>query len=193
MLTHSLRKFSSGWTGKDYHSILGIKYGASPKEIKAAYLKQAKKYHPDSPTGDTEKFKIVAQAYEALNDPRNKQAAQTKQKQDTRHQNKDSYEDQNWKYEDEERTYREWRENRSWNQSSRESKFDSQGYEYYDPYTRQGERYTYSQFKKDRYNKVYKEPPRKTPNPTPENSENTSLGTFLFGVLTLCFYTAIKT
>lgn len=190
MFGQYLRKYSSSWTVKDYHSVLGLKYGASTKEIRAAYLQLAKKYHPDSPTGDTEKFKIIAQAYEALNDPRNKKNNQNKE---MKTQNKDMHEEQHWKYEDEEKSYREWRENRSWNQSSRETKFDSHGFEYYDPYVKQSERYTYSQFKKDKYNKVYKEPPRKTQYSKPETKDDSSFGTILFGLLSLCFFTISKT
>jgi curved DNA-binding protein len=54
------------------HEILGIKPGASEKEIKAAYKKQAKKFHPDVNGGDKTaeaKFKEVNQAYQELMNP----------------------------------------------------------------------------------------------------------------------------
>jgi len=57
---------------KDYYQTLGIKRGASEKEIKQAYRKQARKYHPDVNPGDksTEaKFKEINEANEVLSDP----------------------------------------------------------------------------------------------------------------------------
>jgi len=58
--------------GKDYYKILGIKREASEKEIKQAYRKLARKYHPDVNPGDktTEaKFKEINEANEVLSDP----------------------------------------------------------------------------------------------------------------------------
>ncbi|HHB80110.1 MAG TPA: J domain-containing protein [Saprospiraceae bacterium] len=57
---------------KDYYKILGIKKGASEKEIKKAYRKLAKKYHPDNNPDNKaseEKFKEINEAYEVLKDP----------------------------------------------------------------------------------------------------------------------------
>ena len=56
---------------KDYYSTLGIERGAGAEDIKKAYRKLARKYHPDvskDPDGE-EKFKAVAEAYETLKDP----------------------------------------------------------------------------------------------------------------------------
>ena len=56
---------------RDYYDILGIKKGAGDKEIKSAYRKLAKKYHPDMNPGDknAEKlFKDVTEAYNVLSD-----------------------------------------------------------------------------------------------------------------------------
>ena len=61
---------------KDYYKVLGLKKTASEKEIKSAYRKLAKKYHPDlNPNNETyqEKFKEINEAYEVLSDPDKKQ------------------------------------------------------------------------------------------------------------------------
>lgn len=56
---------------KDYYQILGVKPDADSKEIKTAYRKLARKYHPDMnpEEGAEDKFKEVAEAYEALKNP----------------------------------------------------------------------------------------------------------------------------
>lgn len=56
---------------KDYYEILGVSRTASDKEIKAAYRRLARKYHPDVNSGDKaaeEKFKEVAEAFAVLSD-----------------------------------------------------------------------------------------------------------------------------
>lgn len=58
--------------GKDYYKSLGIDKNASADEIKSAYRKLAKKYHPDANPGDKNaeaKFKEVSEAYAVLSDP----------------------------------------------------------------------------------------------------------------------------
>ena len=65
---------------RDYYEILGVSKDASEKEIKSAYRKLAKKYHPDLNPNDEkaqEKFKEINEAYEVLSD------AEKKKKYDT--------------------------------------------------------------------------------------------------------------
>ena len=56
---------------RDYYEVLGVERGASEAEIKSAYRRLAKKYHPDLNPGDKEAeaaFKEVNEAYEVLSD-----------------------------------------------------------------------------------------------------------------------------
>ena len=61
---------------RDYYEIMGIKRDATQDEIKRAYRKLARKYHPDvSKESDAEaRFKEVGEAYEVLKDPEKRAA-----------------------------------------------------------------------------------------------------------------------
>ena len=62
---------------RDYYETLGVSRGATEDEIKKAYRKMAKKYHPDANQNDKaaeEKFKEVSEAYDVLSDPQKKAA-----------------------------------------------------------------------------------------------------------------------
>jgi len=63
-----------GVSYQDYYAILGVPRNATEKEIKAAYRKLARQWHPDLHTGKDketaeEKFKQINEAYEVLSDP----------------------------------------------------------------------------------------------------------------------------
>jgi molecular chaperone DnaJ len=61
---------------KDYYSSLGVSKDAAAADIKKAYRKLARKYHPDANSGDAkaeEKFKEISEAYDVLSDTKKRQ------------------------------------------------------------------------------------------------------------------------
>ena len=62
---------------RDYYEVLGVEKNASAAEIKSAFRKLAKKYHPDLNKDDpsaAEKFKEAQEAYEVLSDEQKKKS-----------------------------------------------------------------------------------------------------------------------
>src|SRR6266496_4469925 len=60
-------------TKKDYYEILGVKKSASTEDIRKAFRKLARKYHPDVNPGDKkaeERFKEISEANDVLSDPK---------------------------------------------------------------------------------------------------------------------------
>lgn len=68
--TQQMRLFARGRGKSDYYNVLGVDRGASSSDIKKAYFKKAKEYHPDvnKSEGAKEKFAEINEAYETLGD-----------------------------------------------------------------------------------------------------------------------------
>jgi molecular chaperone DnaJ len=67
---------SQDWVEKDFYAILGVSKDASAEDIKKAYRKLARKYHPDTNAGDPEaekRFKDITEAHHVLSDPEERQ------------------------------------------------------------------------------------------------------------------------
>ena len=67
---------SQDWVEKDFYAILGVSKDASEADIKKAYRKMARKYHPDTNSGDAaaeRRFKDITEAHSVLSDPEDRQ------------------------------------------------------------------------------------------------------------------------
>ncbi|MDT7541290.1 MAG: molecular chaperone DnaJ [Acidobacteriota bacterium] len=61
---------------EDFYKVLGVERKAKPEEIKKAYRRLARKYHPDVNPGDNsaeERFKLITEAHDVLSDPKKRQ------------------------------------------------------------------------------------------------------------------------
>ena len=188
MIFSICRNFCRAYLGKDYYSILGLKTGAESKDIRLAYLTLAKKYHPDSPTGNTEKFKEIANAYEILNDPRVKEASKLQQERtQTNKKPKPKYEyDEYYRnndFEDDQKGFNEWRKQKKRSYAEDFHNFEANGYYYYDPHIRETKRYTFSKFKRDKYNNSYRPPKKSTTSHSPKNEKEEKSSFYLSGIV----------
>ena len=60
--------------GRSHYDVLGVSPGAKPDAIRRAYLRQARRWHPDRPSGDSEQMRAVNEAWQVLGDLRSRAA-----------------------------------------------------------------------------------------------------------------------
>lgn len=59
---------------RSHYDVLGVAPSAKAEAIRRAYLRQARRWHPDRPTGDPERMRAVNEAWQVLGDPRSRAA-----------------------------------------------------------------------------------------------------------------------
>lgn len=59
---------------RSHYDVLGVSPGAKPDAIRRAYLRQARRWHPDRPMGDAEQMRAVNEAWQVLGDIRSRAA-----------------------------------------------------------------------------------------------------------------------
>lgn len=96
----------------DYFEILGVDENTSKKDIRKAYIKLAKKYHPDQNPNSEEKFKKINQAYETLTDSKKRESyiefyKRYKNAKQAENKKKDSEQEKTIKFEDLINSYKE--------------------------------------------------------------------------------------
>ena len=60
--------------GRSHYDVLGVSRNAKPDAIRRAYLRQARRWHPDRPSGDSEQMRAVNEAWQVLGDIRSRAA-----------------------------------------------------------------------------------------------------------------------
>ncbi|KAI3385367.1 hypothetical protein SNEBB_001080 [Seison nebaliae] len=68
---YRFQSFRYSTSTNDYYKILGVEKNANKNDIRSAYIKKSKKYHPDinRSTNANEKFRLIVEAYETLKHP----------------------------------------------------------------------------------------------------------------------------
>ena len=75
-LAGDLAREAARWratTERDPYHVLGVERAASADDIKKAYRRLARQYHPDGQVGDEDKLKTINNAYAVLGDPQQRQ------------------------------------------------------------------------------------------------------------------------
>lgn len=161
MLIKLLRRFDTTFSVKDYYKVLEVTPTATKTEIRGAYLKLAKQYHPDSQTGNEEKFKQLGEAWSVLSNEKSRAEYNALKSEDNKHSDNNlwdspiysqTYDYRNSSYND---PFVNWNKNyqasyesrfegfyKEQDEKNRKNKRKTAFYEYYNPRT--GRRVIYS-------------------------------------------------